>query len=241
MRVSPPGPGLCGPRLMPAPWGFPRTTLITDAHHPTAMAGKSASRDPVARALEREFARLRKDVVSMDRRLRAQENRLRGVAKAADEGRRRDDVVSAALQLPPRPRRGERGIVADLLESIARLEDYLLKTSERIENILSALKQHRELLVAMNKRVLTTGTRDRIRLELDVMKNTLSILALHGVELDPVLVKDIEKLRGELKAAEDMPAIEKAKAQLDRKFDDELKKFDLEAIWARKREIPGYS
>ena len=240
MRVSPPGPGLCGPRLMPAPWGFPRTTLITDAHHPTAMAGKSASRDPVARALEREFARLRKDVVSMDRRLRAQENRLRGVAKAADEGRRRDDVVSAALQLPPRPRRGERGIVADLLESIARLEDYLLKTSERIENILSALKQHRELLVAMNKRVLTTGTRDRIRLELDVMKNTVSILALNGIEMDEDVVKEIEKLRASVHAAEDLAELEKAKAVLDTKFDAELKKFDLDAIWSKRKEIPGY-
>ena len=110
----------------------------------------------------------------------------------------------------------------------------------RIENILTALKQHRELLVSVNKRVVDAGTKDRIRLELDVMKNTLSILALNGVEFDAGLVKEIDGLRAKLRQSEDLVQLEQAKADLDKKFDGELKKYDLEAIWAKKKEIPGY-
>jgi hypothetical protein len=92
----------------------------------------------------------------------------------------------------------------------------------------------------VNKRVLDVGTKDRIRLELGLMKNQLSILSLNGVEYDPGLVKDIDSLREKLKQSEDLAQLERAKAELDKKFDGELKKFDLDAIWARKKEIPGY-
>lgn len=176
----------------------------------------------------------------MDRRLREQEERLRAVAKLSETSSRRERVLVDALQLGERPRRGDRGVIRELQDSVVRLEDYLLKTADRIENILNALKQHRELLVTVNKRVLDVGTKDRIRLELDVMKNTLSILTLNGVEYDGSLVKEIESLRDKLGKSEDLPQLERAKADLDKKFDGELKKFDLEAIWTKKKEIPGY-
>ena len=35
-------------------------------------------------------------------------------------------------------------------------------------------------------------------------------------------------------------AIVTAKADLDKKFDGELKRFDLDAIWSKRKEIPGY-
>ncbi len=149
-------------------------------------------------------------------------------------------MLFEALQLGDAAKRGDRGVVRELQDSVVRLEDYLLKTADRIENILSALKQHRELLVTVNKRVLDVGTKDRIRLELDVMKNTLSILALNGVDFDATLVKDIDELKKKLRASEDLAGLERAKASLDEKFDGELKKYDLETLWARKKEIPGY-
>lgn len=178
-------------------------------------------RSPAERVvdLERELARLRRDITAL---------------------RRRQDVVFGALHLDARARKGDRGVVRDLQESVVRLEDYLLRGSERIENILNALKQHRELLVAMNRRLLDVGTRDRIRVELDVMKNTLSILAMNGIEFDADMVKDIEELRTDLRDAEDLVDLEKAKADLDKRFHGELKKFDLDAIWAKRKDIPGY-
>ncbi len=176
----------------------------------------------------------------MERRLQEQEERLRSLAKASEVRLRHEKVLLDALQLGEAPKRGDRGVVRELQDSVVRLEDYLLKTADRIENILTALKQHRELLVTVNKRVLDVGTKDRIRLELDVMKNTLSILSLNGVEFDASLVKDIDALRGKLRQSEDLAGLERAKSDLDKKFDGELKKFDLDAIWARKKEIPGY-
>jgi hypothetical protein len=131
-------------------------------------------------------------------------------------------------------------VIRELQDSVVRLEGYLLKTADRIESILSALKQHWELLISVNKRLLDIGTRDRIRLELDVMKNTLSILSLNGVEYDASLIRDIDALHGNLCQFEDVMGFEGAKAELYRKFDGELKKFDLDAIWSKRKEIPGY-
>ena len=187
-----------------------------------------------------EIARLRRELAALRRALSKQDTRLRAVSQAVESQRRRQAVLAGALQIGEGARRGDRGVIADLQDSIVRLEEFLLKTSDRIENILHALKQHREFLVGMNKRILNVGTKDRIRLELDVMKNTLSILALNGVELDSALVKEIERLKASLRDADNVKVIEKAKAELDRRFDGELKKFDLDAIWAKKKEIAGY-
>lgn len=191
-------------------------------------------------ALEKETAALRRELTATVRRLRQQEERLRELSRASEGLNRHEAVVFEALQLGESPRKGDRGVIRELQDSVVRLEDYLLKTADRIENILTALKQHRELLVGVNKRVLDVGTKDRIRLELDVMKNTLSILALNGVEFDLALVKDIDALRSKLRESEDLAHLEHAKADLDKKFDGELKKYDLESIWARKKDIPGY-
>jgi len=179
-------------------------------------------------------------VDSMERSLARHEGRIRELTKSAEAVRKRHAVVAEALQLSEPPRKGDRGVVRDLQENVLRLEEYLLKTADRIESILTALKQHREFLTSVNKRLLNSGTKDRIRLELDVMKNTLSILALNGVDLDAALVKEIEKLRASVGKSEDLTELEKAKADLDRKFDGELKKFDLDAIWSKKKDIAGY-
>ena len=204
------------------------------------MARGASNEGQAVRSLEKTVTALRRQLRVIDRRLLEQERRLKDLAKTSESSARRQDILVDALRLGERPRKGNRGVVRDLQDSVERLEDYLLKTADRIETIFSALKQHRELLVTVNKRVLDVGTKDRIRLELDVMKNTLSILSLNGVEFDAGLLKEINDLRARLRQSEDLPVLERAKADLDKKFDGELKKFDLEAIWARKKEIPGY-
>lgn len=204
------------------------------------MAGprRRASEDDIE--FRKEIATLRRRLATVDRRLARQEEELGRVAKASAAWGRRQSILLDALQVGEAPRKGDRGVVGELQDSVARLEDYLLKTADRIENILSALKQHRELLAGVNKRLLDVETKDRIRLELDVMKNTLSILSLNGVEYDPSLVKDISALQAKARQTEDVAQLERAKTELDRKFDGELKKFDLDAIWSKRKEIPGY-
>ncbi len=183
---------------------------------------------------------MRRELSTMSRRLALQDVRLHDLVRSSEEQRRRQTIIYGALQFGERPRKGDRGVIREMQESIVRLEDYLLRTSERIESILSALQQHREFLINVNKRLLSAGTKDRIRLELDVMKNTASILALSGVELDTALLRDIDKVRRSVRENSDLTELEKAKADLDKRFDGELRKFDLDAIWTKKKAIPGY-
>lgn len=156
--------------------------------------------------------------------------------------RERVEVLYTALGLPENARPGERGTVGELSEAVLKIQDYLLRTSERMNNILETLKNHRELLVKMNQRIFHVGTRERIRIELDIMKNTASVLALNGVELDETLLPDIHRLRESAEKGDvDVAALRKAKENLDKKFEGEIRKVDPAALYrARTKEVAGY-
>ncbi len=191
--------------------------------------------------LEREVERLTRAVRGMEGRVAVERERVRRLASEMAAREKGERTLRSALRIGPRSKAGAKGRIGDLEETVVRLQEYLLRTSERIDKILTALKEHREFLGELDKRVVQTGTRERIRIELDVMKNTLSILALAGVEVDDALPRDIEKARtSSLKEEADLADLRRTKDALDKRFDEELKRFDLEAIWSKKREIPGY-
>ena len=156
--------------------------------------------------------------------------------------RERQDLLFAALGFAPRTKKGDRGTVGELNDAVLKIQDYLLRTSERLDNILSTLKNHRELLEQVSRRVYHAGTRERIRMELDIMKTTVSILALNGVELDEHLVAEIEKLKETTgKEDADISVLRRSKEKLDKHFDGEVGKFDLTTIYkTRNKGIPGY-
>ena len=156
--------------------------------------------------------------------------------------RERQDMLFAALGFGSRARKGDRGTVGELNDAVLKIQDYLLRTSERLDNILGTLKNHRELLEKMSRRVYQTGTRERIRLELDIMKTTASVLALNGVELDEGVLAEIDKLKATTaKEDTDILALRRLKEKLDKRFDGEVGKFDLTAIYkTRNRQIAGY-
>ena len=205
------------------------------------MARRSV--DPRARiaSLEGEVERLSRAVDSVEARLAVERDRAKRLEKEVASHGRREKAVLAVLRLGPPSKAGAKGRLGELEATVVGLQGYLLRTSERIDKILTALKEHREFLGEIDRRVVQTGTRERIRLELDVMKNTLSILALAGVEVDDALPRDIEKLRATaVKDDADLSELRRTKEALDKRFDEELKRFDLETIWSKKREIPGY-
>jgi len=203
-----------------------------------ARARRAADRVEV---LEREVGRLAKAVRALEARLAVERARAARLEKAMAARERRERIAMDAMGLTPRARPGDRGRIGEVEKTVVHLQEYLLRTSERIDHILTALKEHREFLLQLDKRVLHQGTRDRIRLELDIMKNTLSILALAGVEVDDALLREIDKLKASAsKAGEDVDGLRKTKEALDKRFEEELKRFDLGAIWAKRREIPGY-
>jgi hypothetical protein len=215
--------------------------FITGRPNPSQMARKRDEGAARIVLLEREIDRLTRAVREAEARAAVERDRVGRLERAMAARERRERLLLEALGLRPRSRPGDRGRLGEVQNSVVGLQEYLLKTGDRIDRILTALKEHREFLLQLDKRVLQTGTRDRIRLELDIMKNTLSILSLAGVEVDEDLPKEIENVRAAAsKAGESVEDLRKTKEALDRRYEEELKRFDLEAIWAKRREIPGY-
>lgn len=157
--------------------------------------------------------------------------------------RERQDLVLAVLGLGSRTRKGDRGTVGELNDAVLKIQDYLLRTSERLDNILGTLKNHRDLLEKVSRRVYQAGTRERIGMEVDIMKTTASILALNGVELDNSVLAEIDKVKQTAEKEEaDIVVLRRLKERLDKLFEDEVRKFDLTAIYkTRNKLIPGYS
>lgn len=151
-------------------------------------------------------------------------------------------VLLAALGLRPSSRKGDAGRVGALNDAVLKIQDYLLRTTERLDGILGTLKNHRELLLQLSQRIYKVGTRERIHMELDIMKNTLSIVALNGVEVDASLLTELKALQSAVEDANaDLVVIRKSKAKLDRRFDGTVGKLDLTAIYRPDDDdLPGY-
>jgi chromosome segregation ATPase len=191
--------------------------------------------------LEKSLSKAQRRLDRLNEKVSGQGNKVRSLEKRLDTRIRREAVLMEALGFTRLSKPGDKGFLDDLNDSILRLEEYLLRTSERIDNILSALKNHREFLVRVNKRMDKVGAKERMEMGLSIMKNTLSVLALSGVRFDPSLIADIENLQEALGAeGKGLRDLQKRKDALDKKFDGELRKFDLESIYSQKTDLPGY-
>jgi chromosome segregation ATPase len=205
------------------------------------MASQDDDLSSRLKKLEKSFKKLESNLSKVSDNVAREKKETRKLARKMETRIRREDIVMDALGMSTRTRKGDKAGLGKLNDSIVKLEEYLLRTSERIDNILTSLKNHREFLVRMNRKVYKVDTRERIRMELDIMKNTLAILAMGGVSFDNALLKEINKL----KAASDDPSISpsdlrKSKDKLDKKFGSELDRYDLDTIWKKRKDIPGY-
>ncbi len=191
--------------------------------------------------IEKSVRKVEETLARLSNKVGEQKKETKKLTSKMETRVKRESIMMEAMGMSSRTKKGDRAILGNLNDSIMKLEEYLLRTSERIENILNALKSHREFLVKMNKRVNKVGMRERIGMELDIMKNTLTIMAIGGVKLDESLFHDVRELR----AASNNPKVsstdlKKRKGDLDKKFGDELGRYDLEKIWKKKKDIPGY-
>ncbi len=191
--------------------------------------------------LEKSIKRLETSLIKVSEKVSADRKEARKLARKMETRIKREEIVMEALGMSTRTKKGDKASLGKLNDSIVKLEEYLLRTGDRIDNILNSLKNHREFLVRMNRKVYKVDTRERIRMELDIMKNTLAILAMGGVSFNEALLKEIERL----KAASDDPSVSpadlrKSKDKLDKKFGNELDRYDLDTIWKRRKDIPGY-
>src|SRR5881409_2084791 len=65
--------------------------------------------------------------------------------------RERQEMLLAVLGFAPRTKKEDRGTVGELNDAVLKIQDYLLRTSERLDTILGTLKNHRDLLEKMGR------------------------------------------------------------------------------------------
>ncbi len=194
-----------------------------------------------ASKLQGRLDKVERRLKSIQKQLAEEKKKTRALERKLETRIKREGIMMDALRITTRTKKGEGGLMGDLNGAVMRLEEYLLRTSERIDNILNALKSHRDFLAKMSRKLNKVGTRERMVLELDIMRNTLWILGMNGVKIDIALVKEIETLRKD--AGEDTTKVidlKERKGSVDKKFDDELRRVDLEKISHRTADIPGY-
>jgi chromosome segregation ATPase len=192
-------------------------------------------------SLERELKRVENRLGKVTLKLEKHSEVLKDLSREMKSRQRREDVLMAALGLNSRSKVGDRGFLEDLDDSILRLEDYLLAMGDRVQRILSMLQSHRDFLDRVNESVLRMGQRERMRLELDIMMNSISILAIAGVEIDPSIASEIEKLRRDVaEGTQDLEELRRRKEELNRRLEAEIKRYDLSQLFSGKSNIPGY-
>ena len=158
-----------------------------------------------------------------------------------DTRTKREEIVMAALDISTRSKKGHRSSITDLNRSLIKTDEHLLKLSKRMENVLSAIKNHREYLIRLNKRVYKEDPVKLIDMELDVMCNTLNVMALSGFSIDKGLFNDVKKIRKLIDKKDiELSKIKKRMSTFIRKFDDEMERFDFESIYKKAEHIPGY-
>ncbi|MFH0816756.1 MAG: hypothetical protein V1934_08090 [Methanobacteriota archaeon] len=175
-------------------------------------------------------------------RLRAHQNRIQSLEGRLETRIKREEIILNAIGLEPsKAKPGEKGSVGELQRILLKNEELLLSSNKRVESILTALKNHREVLIKLNKRVYKEGARDQMKLELAVMGNTLSLLGMGGFEFDGSLPEEIRKIRAMLdKEDAELAKVRKRKETLDKRFESELQKFDMNTVYSKKKDIPGY-
>lgn len=192
-------------------------------------------------ALERDRKRLDEKLDALLVALEKQGDVFRELEEATARHREQEAVFRDALGLAPDATSGERGVLEEMDDSILRLEDYLLAVGERVGRLLQMLQDHKALLDDVSESVQGKGRRDRMRLELDIMMNSVSILAMAGIEIDPAIPMELDELRAAVREGEtELEGILRRKLDLDRRLAGEVKRYDLDALYGRKKQLPGY-
>ena len=195
----------------------------------------------VLKRLDRENEKLRKEVKVLKQKYRDQAKEIKSLQGKVETRIKREEVVMNALKVSSRAKKGEVGVIGELNSSILKAENYMLHMGKRIDNILAAIKNHREYLIKLNKKVHKHDARKRIEMEVEIMNNTLSIMALSGFDINKTLFNDVKKLRQMMEKKDvELSKLKKRLERLERKFEDEMERFDYDSIFQKSEDIPGY-
>jgi len=192
-------------------------------------------------ALDKSLEKLGQNVKDMKDENRANNKRLKSLETKLETRIKREDLIMDTLGLNSRSKKGGKSEIGELNSSLIKSQEYLLNTGNRIDNILSAIKNHREFLVKLNRRVYKTNAREIIELQVDIISNSLTVMMLTGFDFDKSLLRDVDKLKKMMEIKEfELGKVKKKMTSLDKKFEEELERFDFKSIYEKKENIPGY-
>ena len=211
-------------------------------------AAKPVKKSPTPDSLQRELdnlkiqnAKLKKEMAEISKVSRVQQKRIASLEGKLATRTKREDILMTALGLRPQSKKGERGAIDDLTDSVLKVDEHILSMGKRIENMLSALKNHREYLIRLNKKVYKADPPRRIKMEIEIMGNTLSIMALSGFDINKGLFSEMRKINKMLEKEDaDLAKVQKRMATVKRKFDEDMERFDFDSIFRKSDHIPGY-
>ena len=217
----------------------PKTTPAPTKKKDEDIDLKTISRQLVA--LDKSLEKLVQNVRDMKDENRTNNKRLKSLETKLETRIKREELVMDTLGLNSRSKKGGKSEIRELNSSLIKSQEYLLNTGNRIDNILSAIKNHREFLVKLNRRVYKTNAREIIELQVDIISNSLTIMMLTGFDFDKSLIRDVDKLKKMMEAKEfELGKVKKKMTSLDKKFEEELERFDFKSIYEKKQNIPGY-
>ncbi len=215
---------------------------------PVPVPAPPKKAEPTLKSLSNQLNRMEKKIVKQEDTIktlkesnREANKKISSMEKKLDTRIKREEVIMDALSLNSRSKKGSKGVVGEFNSSILKVEEYLLNTGNRIDNILSAVKNHREYLVKLNKRVYKEHSREMIEIRVDIISNSLTLMMVNGFDFDKSLIKDVEKLKKMMeKKDSELSKIRKKMNTLDKKYEEELERFDFKSIYEKKQDLPGY-
>jgi hypothetical protein len=191
--------------------------------------------------IEKENSIMKEELKTLKAKAKEQAKQVNSLVGRLETRVKREEVLMKALRLTSRSKKGEVGVIEDLNSSILKAEKYMLHMGKRIDNVLAAIKNHREYLIKLNKKVHKEDAKKNIEMEVDIINNTLSVMALSGFDINKALFSDVKRIRKMMEKKDvELPKLRKRKERLERKFEDEMERFDYESIHQKSKDIPGY-
>ncbi|MDO9537197.1 MAG: hypothetical protein Q7J68_02640 [Thermoplasmata archaeon] len=191
--------------------------------------------------LKKQNSKLRGELDALARTTKAQQKQIASLEGKMETRTKREDIFMTALEMNSRSKKGDAGAIDRIGQSLLTTDEHVLKYGKRMENMLSALKNHREYLIKLNKKVYKIEPAKKIEMELKIIRNTLSIMALCGFNIDKALFGDMKRINKMMeKEDSDLTKVQKRMAGFKRKFDEEMEKFDFDSIFKKSDNIPGY-
>lgn len=183
---------------------------------------------------------MQEEILLLKRRLKEQERQIKSLNSRMDTRTKRERMFMKSLGINNRTKAEDVFPVAHSVKSLLALEETFIDMQKKLGIVLRAIKTHRESILRLKRRLYTDEARKSIEMELNIMRNTLAIMAMNGVAYSTRIIDQIKEVEEMLEDKKDLKDIKKKMAVLRKKYSEEMERYDIEKIHERKAHLPGY-